>query len=475
MAGARARKLDLSGFLSGNANVADLITRAGEAEARGISGFFGGISSGITQAGQNIRENKVRAENRADRLEERTYQRGRDKFREDLALRADARAEADQRIQEEDHKRKIASDAAAVEETANLVARAKASAMTNMVLDPVVLEKIQKLSGAIGLAGGPLAIMAKAAAQREQDPAGLIGRTAELKTLQSLLTREWGREKNNVRHAEIGDALMKLSSLIAANENRLKVHDANVTRKATEAAKAAEADQKIGNEMAQFQSLAPSRFPDLTDDETTSAAGAIAKGATAEYALGSIQTGRDKAAQARKDAEAKARMDERLKMAKERQELAVKGFALRVEAAARAVHNGKIEDYEKLVGEAKEDVKSAEKAIDLISTNPGVTPEEIEAAKQTWYGAVAHLREIRSQRPTNAAPADRAAPSGPIGVRDISGGSGIAPAPPVPVVPEGPVWTDDEAKEAARAEVAKSPGKRDEIIAKWKALVGKPK
>lgn len=233
MAGARARKLDLSGYLSGNANVANLIVQGGEAQARGIAGLFGGIAGGISQAGQNVRVDKQRADAKAERDEERTYQRGRDAFSQRLALKADARADADQALQEDAAKRQVAAQAMSVEETVNLLNRAKAAQATGMPMDPKVLDGIKRNWSSIMSAGGPAKIMALASQSVEPDLEGLIGHTAQLESLSKLLTAQMGREKDPVRHAALGDSVMQMAGIVSANKYRIRLHEANVNRAAT--------------------------------------------------------------------------------------------------------------------------------------------------------------------------------------------------------------------------------------------------
>lgn len=453
MAGARARKLDLTALINGGSHVANLIARAGESEAAGISGMFNGIASGITRARSNAREDKQLALARADRqqarsdsLAERTYQHGQDAFRTGLALKADARADADQRIQEADAKRKIAADAMSVHETVDLLTRAKAAAATGMPMDPKVLEEIQRRSTAIIVAGGPAAVMGRAAAQEEPDPEGLIQETAKFDTLSKLLLAQMGREKDPARHAALGDSLMQLEGLIAANKHRITIHDANVNRKVTKDAKDAEAQQKASNEMTQFQNRVPDAIPDLSQDEMGRAANDLAAGGTAEAIIANLKGERERAVKERTAAESKARQDERLGIAMENHDLAVKGFKLSEESAARAVQSGNIADYEKIVTDSEQKVSRLKDDVKLaISANTnGEHNDNVRAAKDLYDAAVVSMERIQSNRPKRAA----------------SGGA---------------VWTEADAKEAARAESEDVPEKRDAIIAKWKRMIGKPK
>jgi hypothetical protein len=231
VAGARARKIDLSGYLSGQSNVARLISQAGAAEASGTAGLLGGIGAGIGRAGQNLREDRRLKEERSIRQEEKTYQRGQDAFRNSLSLKADARAESDQRIQEDESRRKVAADAAAVEETAMWLTRAKVAMQTGMPMDPKVMEGIQSRAKVIEASGGPEAIMARAAGQVETDPDRLISETARLNSLSKILLQQMGREKNAVTHAALGDSVQQLAAVIASNKKRIEIHDANTKRK----------------------------------------------------------------------------------------------------------------------------------------------------------------------------------------------------------------------------------------------------
>lgn len=250
MAGARSRKLDLSGYLDGSSRTASII--ANTDQSGGIGGLLNGIAGGVTRAGVNMREDKQRGEDRA-------YRAKRDAFSDSLALKADARAERDQTIQEDEYKRKVAAEAKAVEETTHLLSRAQVAGQTGMPMDPKVLEEIQKRATVIQAAGGVTGIMAKAAALEEPDIEGLISQTSKYESLAALLTQQMGREKNPARHAALGDAFMQLSSIVGANKYRLRLYDENSKRRGeveeTRAKAAAEAAVKAQGEKAELDAF----------------------------------------------------------------------------------------------------------------------------------------------------------------------------------------------------------------------------
>lgn len=261
MAGARGRKLDLSGFLQGNSATANLIAHAGDVEASGIAGALGGVSKGIYTAGANRREDKQRAEAKAEREKDRAYQRERAAFSDRLALKADARADADQGIQEakfqqelEERRGDVAVNAGLVKQAAEYAARAQVSLQTGMPMDPKVLEGINKNAGAIQAAGGPQAILAEAAKQEEPDIDGLIDETARGKALHDILVKKFSLEKNPAERVKLGDAIMLLTGKVARGQSRIELHDARLKMKANveearqkgeiEAAEAAAKDDK---------------------------------------------------------------------------------------------------------------------------------------------------------------------------------------------------------------------------------------
>lgn len=284
MAGARARKLDLSGFLAGNSRTASII--ANTDQSGGIGGLLGGIAGGISKFGANRREDKrladAKAERESVRAEDRAYRAKRDAFNDSLALKADARAEADQKMQEDrfgweqqdraggsaetdsliasaaaftkkgDIARQIAADTKVGESFVTALGREIAASATGMPTDPKTIKQISDAYTTLQAKGGLGAVMARGASLKEDDIPGLIAETKQISELKSLLTIRMTREKNTVKHAALGDALMQLSAIEGVNEYRLKLHDANTKRKSAES----EAQAKEQKSLASARALA---------------------------------------------------------------------------------------------------------------------------------------------------------------------------------------------------------------------------
>lgn len=291
MAGARARKLDVSALLSGSTNIANIITRTGEAEGQGLASLLGGIGSGISRAGANVRDDRARADARAERDEEQRYQRGQDAFRQNLALRADARAEAENRRQEEEQRNKVASEAGMAAETIEMLNRAKAAMATGMPMDPKVLEGIRRNASAVEVAGGPIQIAARAAQQTEPDIDRLVADTAGLVKLSELMGQQMSREKDRVRHGQLADSTQQLAKVIATYKRRIEIHDANEKKAIERKAEAAESDARIAADLDVLGAdMENPEYADFTPAQWALAQDYIRKGAPREKALAAVMS-----------------------------------------------------------------------------------------------------------------------------------------------------------------------------------------
>lgn len=151
------------------------------------------------------------------------------------------------------------------------------------------------------------------------------------------------------------------------------------------------------NEMEQFRSLAPTRFPDLTQQEMEGAAGSLASGMTAESVFAQLGQHRTEVRQAGKDAESLALRKRYDARAQARFDDFTKSIPVREAAAKAALDRKDMAAYEPYVRDAEGDLRRMESR--LKEAQDGGDESKIAAATEARDVAEAHLYRMRGMRP----------------------------------------------------------------------------